>query len=84
MGAKFMVVYPNIKHCYQNNWTVKREGCNTPFYSILDYFGRECFWLMGASWLLLLLILFLVNKWVDRRKGSVKLREEEVEGEKEM
>lgn len=37
--APYMIVYPNIKHCYQNNWTNKREGCVTPFYSIIDYFG---------------------------------------------
>ena len=23
-GANYMITYPNIKHCYDNNWTTKR------------------------------------------------------------
>lgn len=43
-----MTVYPNVKHCYQNNWTVLREGCNTPIYHWIDYLGRTCVYLFSG------------------------------------
>lgn len=59
-----MITYPNIKHCYDNNWTTKRKGCNTPMYSYILYFGYDCFKLMGVVVLLLLLaFVFVLRKY---------------------
>ncbi len=64
MKSKYMVVYPNIKHCYHNNWTTRRPGCVAPLYSYARYLGSACFLTMGASWILLLVILF----WIGKKK----------------
>ena len=62
MNVKYMIVYPNVKHCYHNNWTSRREGCNVPMYSILLFFGQECFNLIAAILFSIFLILYLARK----------------------
>lgn len=76
MNAKYMITYPNIKHCYDNNWTVKREGCVTPLYHLTLYFGYKCFYLMGAVYLVFLLLFFLIRHLLNKRQTQSQLHPE--------
>ena len=70
MGAKWMMVYPNVKHCYQNNWTVLRKGCNTPIYHYIDYLGRTCVYLFSTIILIMALIFWRVIVWYKKKLTS--------------
>jgi hypothetical protein len=79
-----MIVHPNIKHCYDNNWTKKRGGCHTPLYSYVKYFGVECFQLMGVVILLLAgfvgLVVYYRRNYVRREEGLHVGRDEDLAG----
>lgn len=40
--AKMMVVFPKVRHCFDNTWYIKRDGCSFQGRDIVMYFGWKC------------------------------------------
>lgn len=44
MKVKMMLLYPKIRHCFDNTWYKGGDGCSFQGRDLLMYFGGKCFW----------------------------------------